>query len=427
MKKPLFLTDFDGTVNLKDVSFSILNHFTEGRWEGIDKEFISGKIGSLVAYSRISKLLKGSEDEWKNYSQNMADLDPWFKKFIDEASNFKVVIVSDGLDIYIKEILKKEGVSGIEFYASKVEFKKNKIEIKFPFRSDECEDCGTCKRDILLKKKKEGYSPIIYIGDGYSDRCAYQYADWVFAKRALARILISKKRGFSYLRSFENLLKWIKEKKKGIIFDLDGTIIDSYKPIIKSMKMALKEMGISPPEDEELKKMVGVPVNEIMKKFFDNNYEAGVRLFRKFYEKEFRNGTRLIRGVVNVLKELKKNFSLAVISNKHERFVKEILKWKKIEKIFDFSAGESEDIPPKPSPKMLEMAIEFQKISPEECLFVGDTHIDFITAEKTGVEFVAISTGSESAESLYELHPSSLITSLSELLKMMNVRKKLWD
>jgi 2,3-diketo-5-methylthio-1-phosphopentane phosphatase/HAD superfamily hydrolase (TIGR01549 family) len=419
--------DFDGTVNRKDVSFNILNHFTEGRWEGIDKEFISGKIGSLTAYSRISKLLKGNENEWKKYSQEMSDIDPWFKKFLEETSDsVEVMIVSDGLDIYIKEILKKEGIYGIEFYANKVEFTGDKIEIKFPFRSEDCDDCGTCKKEVLLKKKKEGYNPIIYVGDGYSDRCVFQYADWVFAKRTLAKILIAKKMGFSYLRSFESLLRWIKEKKRQIIFDLDGTIIDSYKPIIKAMKKALKEMGASPPEDQDLRKMVGIPVNEIMMKFFDSNHDEGVKLFRKFYEKEFRNGTRLIKGVRNVLKELRKDFSLALISNKHERFVKEILKWKKLEKIFDFSAGESECIPPKPSPKMLEMAINSQNLSPKECLFVGDTHIDFITAEKMGVEFVAISTGSEPAESLYELRPSSLITNFSELLKMMRIRRILW-
>jgi 2-hydroxy-3-keto-5-methylthiopentenyl-1-phosphate phosphatase len=425
--KPLILTDFDGTVNLKDVSFSILNHFAEGRWEGIDKEFISGKIGSLTAYSRISKLLKGKEDEWKRYSREMADIDPWFKKFLKEVSDFiKVIIVSDGLDIYIKEILKKEGIEGIEFFANKVEFRRDKIEIGFPFRSKDCDDCGTCKKEILLKKKKEGYTPIIYVGDGYSDRCVVGYADWVFARRTLARILISKKKGFSYLKSFESILKWIKEKKRRIIFDLDGTIINSYSPILRSMKLALKELGVSPPEDGELRKMVGIPLQEIMKKFVGENYEEGVKLFRKFYEREFRNGTRLIKGVRNVLKELKKKFSLALISNKHEHFVSEIIKWKKLEKFFDFYTGESEDIPPKPSPKMLEIAIHFQNLSPQESLFVGDTHIDFITAEKIGVEFVAVSTGSEPAERLYELHPSSLITNLSELLRMMRIREMLW-
>jgi len=425
--KPLILTDFDGTVNLKDVSFNILNHFTGGKWEGIDEEFISGKIGSLTAYSRVSKLLKGSEEEWRRYSQKMADVDPWFKKFLNEASDsVEIAIVSDGLDIYIKEILKKEGIDGIEFYANKVEFTGDRIEIKFPFRSEDCGECGTCKKEILFKKKKEGYGPIIYAGDGYSDRCVSQYADWVFARRTLARILLSKKKGFSYLKSFENLLKWTREKKKGIIFDLDGTIIDSYKSILKAMKLAIREIGISPPEDSELKRMVGIPVHEIMKKFVDDRYEEGVKLFRKFYEKEFRNGTRVIRGVRSVLKELKKEFSLALISNKHERFVKEILKWKKLERLFDFSAGESEEVPPKPSPKMLEMAIRFQNLSPQECLFVGDTHIDFLTAEKMGIEFVAVSTGSESAESLYELRPPSLIPNLSELLRMMRIREALW-
>lgn len=427
MKPLLIITDFDGTVNLKDVSFSILNHFTGGRWEGIDKDFLSGKIGSTTAYSRVSKLLKGNEMEWRESSRSMADIDPYFKKLLKEKPSLvKVIIVSDGFDIYIEEILKKEGISGIEFYANKVKFKGNGIEIKFPFRSKECDGCGTCKKEILLKKKREGYEHIIYIGDGYSDRCAYQYADWVFARRTLSKIILSKKKGFSYLKNFESLLKWIKERKKGIIFDLDGTIIDSYPPITKAMKMAFKEMGISPPKDDEIRKMVGVPLNEIMSKFSNGAPQKGVELFRRFYEMEFRNGTRVIRGVRSVLKELKKNYSLALVSNKHERFVKEIIKWKKLGLFFDFSVGESENLPPKPSPRMLEMAINFQKLSPEECLFVGDTAVDYITAEKIGVEFVGVTTGSECAESLYTLRPSSLVPNLLEFLKMMKVREALW-
>ncbi len=427
MKKPLIVTDFDGTVNLKDVSFSILNYFTNGTWEGIDKDFISGKIGSLEAYTRISRLLKGNEEEWKRYSRNIADVDPWFKKFIKETSDFlEVVIVSDGFDIYIKEILQKEGIKGIEFYANIVEFKGDKIEIKFPYRSEECEECGTCKKEILLKKKNEGYAPVIYIGDGYSDRCAFQYADWVFARRTLAKIIISKRIGFSYLKSFESILRWIKERKKGIIFDLDGTIIDSYRPIIKSMKMALREMGVNPPQDGEIRKMVGIPVNEIMEKFFKCDAEKGVKLFRKFYGEEFRNGTRVINGVRKALNELKRDYTLALISNKSERFVKEILNWKKLDKIFKFSTGESESIPPKPSPRMLEVAMESQKLLPSECVFVGDTHIDFITAERARVEFVGVYSGSETAETLYELRPSSLLPNLRELLRMMKVREKFW-
>lgn len=426
MKGPLIISDFDGTINRKDVSFNILNRFSGGRWDGIDKEFISGRIGSKEAYRRISPLLKGNEREWKRYAAGMEDVDPAFVDFLKKAGRkFPLVVVSDGFDLYIKEIFKKRGIDGVEFYSNTVRFEKGRVKIESPF-SSHCGECGTCKRDILIRKRAEGYNPVIYIGDGYSDRCACLYADWIFAKRSLARILLSKKRSFSYLKNFGSVERWIEVRKSGIIFDLDGTLIDSYPSIISSMKSALIRMGVEPPPDETLKRVVGTPLNEIMAKFVGERFWEGVALFRKFYEANYRNGTKMIRGVRKVLDELRKKYYLLLVSNKHERFVGEIVRWKGIKKFFHFYIGESENLPPKPDPAMLVKAIDSAGLKPEDVLYVGDTSVDFLTASKLGIEFVAVTTGSEDALTLYENRPDSIVASLFDFLKMMRVREKFW-
>ncbi len=314
----------------------------------------------------------------------------------------------------------------MKFYANAVKISKYP-KIEFPYSSRDCEECGTCKRDILQRKRKEGYYPIIYVGDGYSDRCASLFADWIFAKRRLAKILISKKRGFSYFQSFESIINWMTKKKRMIVFDLDGTIIDSYKPIMNSLKMVLNEMEVPPPSDTALKELIGIPLIRIMERFLGpEKAKKGVELFRNFYEVQYRNGTHVIRGVRPVLKSLKeKYYKLALISNKHHRFVEEILKWKKLSGFFDFYAGESDGIPPKPDPTLLNLTLKNQKVNTDETIYVGDTSTDYETASKLGIEFVAISTGSEDVVKLYSLRPHSLIRKLSELLQMISVREHL--
>ena len=150
--KKLILCDFDGTISIEDTGYALLEHFSAGDWEAIDREFCEGKIGSREAYAQIAEILRGDESSIRRFLQQHSKIDSHFLPFYQACrqAGIDVKIVSDGLDFYIRTILKTHHLSDIPFYANHAHFVKGKeMAITFPYANDECGRCGTCKRGWL--------------------------------------------------------------------------------------------------------------------------------------------------------------------------------------------------------------------------------------------------------------------------------------
>lgn len=115
-------------------------------------------------------------------------VDPHFAGFVhfclDRA--VPVTILTDGIDVYVKRVLSNAGLNHVPLYANHAEFVKEKLNVSFPYADAECSLCGNCKRNHMLNTSADE-DIIVYVGDGYSDRCAVRYADFVFAKRQLIK------------------------------------------------------------------------------------------------------------------------------------------------------------------------------------------------------------------------------------------------
>jgi 2-hydroxy-3-keto-5-methylthiopentenyl-1-phosphate phosphatase len=99
----------------------------------------------------------------------------------------EIVIVSDGLDYYIEKMLIRRGLAHLDFFANSVQLNENTLHVKFPFYDLlDCKSCGNCKTYHMEKYKADGYF-VVYVGNGFSDRCPSEYADLVFAKGDLLR------------------------------------------------------------------------------------------------------------------------------------------------------------------------------------------------------------------------------------------------
>jgi 2,3-diketo-5-methylthio-1-phosphopentane phosphatase len=186
-KKVLILSDFDGTICPVDIGSEIVSKFSIASLSDIERAYVKGKIGSRIAYERIAKRLKGSREKMLEHIMAIEKLDPYFLEFcaLSKTKNIDIKIVSDGLDFYIEEILKKHNIAGMEFYSNLAIFgADSSLTIEFPAVNDFCARCGTCKSRILNSYRLI-YDEIIYIGDGYSDFCPSRYADIVFAKKVL--------------------------------------------------------------------------------------------------------------------------------------------------------------------------------------------------------------------------------------------------
>ena len=215
----LVMCDFDGTVTLVDTGLAVFKalELTEAwYWEDLWRD---GEIDSMKCLTEQWALVKLPPDELLELIDGLA-LDERFPEFVRRAraAGAQVVIVSDGLDFYLDRMLERLGFvicagdpepdddGCLARFVNTAVLTDEGIEISFPYRNEYCNQCGNCKT-THLKRLRGSYQRIIYIGDGYSDKCAAEHADVVFAKHSLARLLTEKDVPYLPFESFDDIME----------------------------------------------------------------------------------------------------------------------------------------------------------------------------------------------------------------------------
>jgi 2,3-diketo-5-methylthio-1-phosphopentane phosphatase len=211
VSKLVVLCDFDGTISLNDVTDALLEKFASPEWEEIETAWREGLINSRECMSEQYALVKATEDELNSFLDTV-EIDQHFKEFAEFCgeNGYPLVIVSDGFDYYIERILRNRGLAGIEVFSNHLEFKNGEIKTEFPHTSDECDTCGNCKTSIFHRFKTPE-NKVVYVGDGWSDRCIAHESDVIFAKHKL--IDYCHERGLSYTpySTFADILAEMRE------------------------------------------------------------------------------------------------------------------------------------------------------------------------------------------------------------------------
>lgn len=181
-----------------------------------------------------------------------------------------------------------------------------------------------------------------------------------------------------------------------IIFDLDGTLVDSAKDIMIANNKTLEKFGYKPISFKDVKHIIGqgIRVNiirslkmqnvKINKKKENEMYD----FFFSFYKKNLYVKSKIYGGLNSFLKNLKKQgYKLAVCSNKLEVLTKIVLKKTKLLKYFDFVAGGDTFAHRKPHPSVLNNIIKNFKINKNNVLFIGDSEHDYHSALNSNIKF----------------------------------------
>jgi 2-hydroxy-3-keto-5-methylthiopentenyl-1-phosphate phosphatase len=421
--KRLILCDFDGTISLRDMSYVLVNQFTSGDWETIDRDFCDGKIGSKEAYTRISKILTGDESTVLRFVQEHSNIDLSFLIFYQycREKNIDIKIVSDGLDFYIKKILEVHHLSEIPFYANATHFREGGgIDISFPHSGVECGLCGTCKRNLIQIHRKE-YDSIFFVGNGLSDRCAAQEADFVFAKDSLYAYCVEQEITCHYFNNFREILDDLRKQIRGIIFDLDGTLIESYEAIYLGLKACFRHFGKDIFPFPDLKKYLKPDLETTLSQFFSpEGVLKGIPVMRKKYEEVYLDKTHFLNGAQEVLKALHaEGIMLGIASNKFGRFSRGAITHLGVADYFKSVIGAGDVLRNKPFPDMIHAALKEMALPPEEAIFVGDTLTDIETGKQARVDVYALPTGFHSKEELSQRKPKRLLKNLRELVQVI--------
>ena len=176
--------DFDGTAAKNDVGNLLFRTFADNRCLEIVLFWKQGKISSRQCLIDLCKITRVTKKELEQFS-NSQELDPYFLELVEfgQQKSIEVEILSDGLDFYIERILSKYKLDAIvAFHSNRLQFlNRNEIVPEFPYYDRGCGHCANCKGDHV-RQAKEKIKPVVYVGDGLSDRCGAKEADIVFAK-----------------------------------------------------------------------------------------------------------------------------------------------------------------------------------------------------------------------------------------------------
>ncbi|MEJ7554171.1 MAG: HAD-IA family hydrolase [Aquificaceae bacterium] len=175
---------------------------------------------------------------------------------------------------------------------------------------------------------------------------------------------------------------------KAILFDLDGTLIDSYRDIAIHLNKTLKDFNKPQVEIQEVKYMVGGGARELLKRFFqDGILEEALKVFREYYLKEPVIHTKPFDGIMEVLERARsKGIELAVVTNKMESLSKVILQELSMAEYFSVVIGGDTLSEKKPSPLPVLEALRHVGALPSEAIIVGDTEADLKAGRLAGVK-----------------------------------------
>lgn len=211
-----------------------------------------------------------------------------------------------------------------------------------------------------------------------------------------------------------------------IIFDLDGTLLNSICDIAACGNDALAAIGFPPLSVELYRAYVGDGVRNLAKKVLpdghrdDETVRTFLGLYGELYGRRWNETTAPYPGVMRMLAELsERRVPLAVLSNKRDEFMKACVSELLPGIRFTEVRGESESTPTKPDPRGALAVAATLGVEPAGCLFVGDSEIDAETARRAGMPFVAVEWGYRSRAQLEQAGAQHFVREPSELLAML--------
>ena len=210
------------------------------------------------------------------------------------------------------------------------------------------------------------------------------------------------------------------EVPKACLFDFDLTLADGSKWIIECYKRVLKEQGFPPANDEDIRRTIGLTIEDSFGRLTGITDYAKLHALRLEYKKvcrpEMAAHTFFFPDAVSFLKRAKKaGIRLAIISTKETGAIRETLSLWKLDDLFCKVIGLDEVSQPKPSPEGILHALESLEIGCGEAVYFGDSIVDGQAAQNAKVGYVAVAKGVHKAEELLRYEPLAVISDYSQI------------
>ena len=212
---------------------------------------------------------------------------------------------------------------------------------------------------------------------------------------------------------------------KAIIFDLDGTLLNSLTDIADSVNLVLKKYDLPVHSIEDYKLFIGNGIEKLVERALPSDisksdFDKYLTEIKSVYEKNQITKTKPYDGIIEMLKTLNdKGVSINILSNKPIDFTKMVVEHFLGNIKFDNVLGAREGIPKKPNPQAVFEIIDNLKLNKEEVLYVGDTGTDMQTAENAGLKSVGVLWGFRGLEELMENNADYIIEETSKIIEII--------
>lgn len=188
---------------------------------------------------------------------------------------------------------------------------------------------------------------------------------------------------------------------KAVIFDLDGTLLNTLEDLWISTNFALSQFGYPERTFEEVRMFVGNGVRKLIERAVPENcqnIDECLAVFKKHYAENMYNHTVPYNSIEKILKDLQaQGLKTAVVSNKFDLAVKELCK-KYFGDLIDIAIGQFDDVPPKPAPNGVLKALK--ELGEETAIYVGDSEVDVQTAKNANLTCIGVTWGFRDRENL---------------------------
>lgn len=185
---------------------------------------------------------------------------------------------------------------------------------------------------------------------------------------------------------------------KAVIFDMDGTLLNTLEDLAISTNYALEQSGFPKRTIEEVRNFIGDGVQKLIERSVvqntdKNTIEECLNIFKKHYCENMHNNTSAFEGIIEILTVLKqKNIKIAIVSNKFDGAIKELCK-KYFASLVDIAIGQSDDVPKKPAPDSVLKVLDYLNIEKDNAIYVGDSDVDILTAKNAKIKSVGVLWG----------------------------------
>ena len=210
---------------------------------------------------------------------------------------------------------------------------------------------------------------------------------------------------------------------KAILFDCDGTLVNSAPGIVKTMEQVFIKMNIPVPTEEAMRATIGLPLRLALKELGhldDKSADDATELYRSLfpiYEVEYVTVFPEVKETLMALKE--KGLRMAIVTSRDTTSLRLIADRRDMTPFFETYVTGADGFPPKPAPDMVLALLKRMNLKEDEVLVVGDTTFDIDMGNSAGCKTVAVTYGNHSQERLMTSHPTFVIEHFSKLANLL--------